>query len=153
MNLGGSYLSKLELHISDPEQVIQALVNENGKNRSERRRIAKAFSKVKNRDAYYDKQRARDNENLRSQYQKMLDDRIDNAQQAVHDGLSDNWERMMALAALTLRRKYNWAAGRSGQFIEKAEQLHREMIASGEWWKILEILEDECGIELEVTDD
>lgn len=153
MNLSGSYLSKLELHTSDPEQVIQALVNENGKNRSERRQIARAFGKVKNRDAYYEKQRARENENLRDQYQKMLDARIDNAEHVVHDGLVDNWTKMMALMALVLKRKYNWNDGRIGSFIEKANELHKNLVASGEWADIEKLVEDECSIELEVSDD
>lgn len=153
MNYSSIDLSKFELHNSDPELVIQALVNENGKNRSERRKIAKAFSKVQNRDKYYVQQRARENMALRDQYQKELEEKLDHATEAVHNGLIDNWKKSMALAALVLKRKYNWSDGRIGMLIDKANQLHIEMVKSGEWEHIDQILEDECGIELEVSDD
>ena len=153
MNLSGSYISKLELHCSDPEQVIQALVNENCKNRSERRQIAKAFGKVQSRDKYYEQQRLKDTIALREKYQQELDKKLDATTEAVHDGLVDNWKKSMGLMALVLKRKYNWSDGRIGMLIEKANELHKDMVISGEWDDLPRILEEECGIELEVSDD
>lgn len=152
MKYGTTDLSRFELDGADTANIVQSLVNDRGKNRSERRKIMKSLGKYQNRDMYFNKQIQKETDTLREKYQKELDSRLDDAQEAVLDGLADNWKKSTALAALVLKRKYNWSNGRVGQFIEKANDLHVELIESGEWESVLELLDKECDILLEVAD-
>lgn len=152
MNYSSIDLSKFELENADPAKVVQALVNADGKNRSERRKIIKSLGKYHNREKYYSKQLQAENVAIRKEYQQELDKRINEARDNVHDGLIDNWKRSTALVGLVLKRKYNWSNGRIGSLIEKANELHVEMVRSGEWEHILELLDEECDITLECED-
>lgn len=145
-------LSKLEAESNDVSNYIAAQVNANGKNRSDRRRIIKALGKVQNRNQAFEKRQAEESEQMRIKYQQQLDSRIDDCQTQVEEGLEDNWLKMMSLFALTMKRKYKWNDSRIGSLLEKANDLHNELLASGEWENILEIVDNECDIQLQIRE-
>lgn len=145
-------LSKLEAESNDVSNYIAAQVNANGKNRSDRRRIIKALGKVQNRNQAFEKRQAEESEQMRIKYQQQLDSRIDDCQTQVEEGLEDNWLKMMSLFALTMKRKYKWNDSRIGSLLEKANDLHNELLASGEWENILEIVDNECDIQLQIKE-
>ena len=143
----------LDIENADVTKIVQSMINDGKSNRSERRRVEKALCKFQNRQAACAAKSHEESGRLQMQYQKELDERIEKCQILVDDGLSDNWKKLIALAGLTLKRKYNWSIGRVGNFIEKTNDLHKEMLASGEWDHILEALDKECDIQLEVTEE
>lgn len=145
-------LSKLEAESNDVSNYIAAQVNANGKNRSDRRRIIKALGKVQNRNQAFEKRRAEESEQMRIKYQQQLDSRIDDCQTQVEEGIEDNWLKMMSLFALTMKRKYKWNDSRIGSLLGKANDLHNELLASGEWKNILEIVDNECDIQLQIKE-
>lgn len=145
-------LSKLEAESNDVSNYIAAQVNANGKNRSDRRRIIKALGKVQNRNQAFEKRQAEESEQMRIKYQQQLDSRIGDCQTQVEEGLEDNWLKMMSLFALTMKRKYKWNDSRIGSLLEKANDLHNELLASGEWENILEIVDNECDIQLQIKE-
>jgi hypothetical protein len=134
--------SKLELENADAVDVVNSMITGN---RKQRRNIMKALNKVENRDAVYNKRFAAETRQLHADYQKQFDEKI-------MDGLVDDWKKSTALAALTLKRKYNWSKGRCQAFIEKMNEMHIEMVKSGEYEKIVQLLDEECDVQLEVID-
>lgn len=143
----------LEIENADVTKIVQSMIDDGVSNRKERRRVEKALGKLRNRQNACTVKSHEESQRLQKQYQEELDRRIEKSQILVDDGLADNWKKMTALAGLTLKRKYNWSIGRVGSFIEKANDLHKEMIKSGEWEHILEVLDKECDIQLEVTEE
>ncbi len=135
-------VSGLELENSDAVDVVNGMIQGN---RKQRRNIMKALSKVENRDHVYNKRFAEETKQLHSDYNKQLNDKM-------AEGLADDWKKSTALAALTLKRKYNWSTGRVQSFIEKMNELHVEMVTSGEYPDILKYLDDECDVQLEIVD-
>ena len=144
-------LSRLEMENADVAKVVQSMINDPTLNRSDRRKIMKSMNKVESRERAYQHQRVEDNQKTRNAYQKELDAHIHECNEIVDDGLADNWKKMTALAGLALKRKYNWSNGRVGTFIEKMNNMHKDMIESGEWDDILKVLDKECDIQLEVS--
>ena len=144
--------SMLDLENANVANVVGARINESARNRQERRKIMKALGKVQNREKFFNKKELQTTKQLRKEYQKELDARVEDCKEQVTDGLIDNWKKSTALAAIVLKRKYNWNAGRVQMFIEKMNDLHVEMLESGEWDNVLQILDDECDIQLEVSD-
>lgn len=144
--------SMLDLENADVTKVINARINDNTMNRADRRKIMKALGKMQNREKYFAKKESQTTKQLHEKYQKELDARIDDAKTQVNEGITDNWKKSVAITALTLKRKYNWNTGRVQSFIEKMNDLHVEMLKSGEWDNVLQVLSDECDIELEVSD-
>lgn len=136
-------LSGLELENSDAAQVVQGMIQ--GNNRAQRRNILKALAKVENRDLVYNKRLSQETKQLHQNYNKQL-------QEKMAEGLEDDWKKSTALAALTLKRKYNWNKGRVQSFVEKMNELHVEMVKSGEYAEIEKLLDEECDIQLEVVD-
>ncbi len=136
-------LSGLELENSDAAQVVQGMIQ--GNNRAQRRNILKALAKVENRDLVYNKRLSQETKQLHQNYNKQL-------QEKMAEGLEDDWKKSTALAALTLKRKYNWNKGRVQSFVGKMNELHVEMVKSGEYAEIEKLLDEECDIELEVVD-
>ena len=108
--------------------------------------------KYKNREQAFAKKQAEDTKTMRIAYQKELDSRIDDCEEQVAQGLSENWLKLTALMGLTLKRKYNWSNGRISAFIEKSNEMHLDMLKSGEWDNILKLLDEECDVQLEVGD-
>lgn len=145
-------LNELDLSQADVNNIVTSLVNESAKNRTDRRRIIKALGKVQNREHVFNQRQAEESDLLRQKYQKELDERVNHCQLLVDDGLADNWKKLTALVGVTLKRKYNWSNGRISSFIEKSNDLHIEMLKTGEWDSILDILDQECDIQLEVSD-
>ena len=144
--------SMLELHNADVLDVVTATINSKSRNRAERRKNMKALGKMENRERYFADKQLKTSNNLRKEYQKELDSRVASCKEQLTDGLIDNWKKSTALAAIVLKRKYNWNTGRVQMFIEKMNDLHVEMLESGEWDNVLQILDEECDIQLEVTD-
>ena len=144
--------SLLELENANVANIVNARVNEAAHNRADKRKIMKALSKMENREQYFSKKQSKESSLLRKEYQKELDKRVENCKEQVTDGLIDNWKKSTALAAIVLKRKYNWNVGRIQTFIQKVNDLHIEMLESGEWDDVLQILDDECDIQLEVTE-
>ena len=136
-------LSGLELENSDAAQVVQGMIQ--GHNRAQRRNILKALAKVENRDLVYNKRLSQETKQLHQNYSKQL-------QEKMAEGLEDDWKKSTALAALTLKRKYNWNKGRVQSFVGKMNELHVEMVKSGEYAEIEKLLDEECDIQLEVVD-
>jgi hypothetical protein len=136
-------LSGLELENSDAAQVVQGMIQ--GNNRAQRRNILKALAKVENRDLVYNKRLSQETKQLHQNYNKQL-------QEKMAEGLVDDWKKSTALAALTLKRKYNWNKGRVQSFVGKMNELHVEMVKSGEYAEIEKLLDEECDIQLEVVD-
>lgn len=136
-------LSGLELENSDAAQVVQGMIQ--GNNRAQRRNILKALAKVENRDLVYNKRLSQETKQLHQNYNKQL-------QEKMAEGLEDDWKKSTALAALTLKRKYNWNKGRVQSFVGKMNELHVEMVKSGEYAEIEKLLDEECDIQLEVVD-
>lgn len=136
-------LSGLELENSDAAQVVQGMIQ--GNNRAQRRNILKALAKVENRDLVYNKRLSQETKQLHQNYNKQL-------QEKMAEGLEDDWKKSTALAALTLKRKYNWNKGRVQSFVGKMNELHVEMVNSGEYAEIEKLLDEECDIQLEVVD-
>lgn len=136
-------LSGLELENSDAAQVVQGMIQ--GHNRAQRRNILKALAKVENRDLVYNKRLSQETKQLHQNYNKQL-------QEKMAEGLEDDWKKSTALAALTLKRKYNWNKGRVQSFVGKMNELHVEMVKSGEYAEIEKLLDEECDIQLEVVD-
>lgn len=136
-------LSGLELENSDAAQVVQGMIQ--GNNRAQRRSILKALAKVENRDLVYNKRLSQETKQLHQNYNKQL-------QEKMAEGLEDDWKKSTALAALTLKRKYNWNKGRVQSFVGKMNELHVEMVKSGEYAEIEKLLDEECDIQLEVVD-
>lgn len=134
--------SSLELESADAVDVVNGMITGN---RKQRRNIMKALNKFENRDAVYNKRFAAETRQLHADYQKQFDEKI-------MDGLVDDWKKSTALAALTLKRKYNWSTGRCQAFIEKMNEMHIEMVKSGEYEKIVQLLDEECDVQLEVID-
>jgi len=154
--IGGKY-STLDLSVFDMQgqsasDIVNSMVNANSKNRSDRRKILKALGKYKNREQAFAKKQAEDTKTMRIAYQKELDSRIDDCEEQVAQGLSENWLKLTALMGLTLKRKYNWSNGRISAFIEKSNEMHLDMLKSGEWDNILKLLDEECDVQLEVGD-
>lgn len=135
-------MSKLELENADAVDVVNSMITGN---RKQRRNIMKALNKVENRDAVYNKRFAAETKQLHSDYQRQLDEKI-------MDGLVDDWKKSTALAALTLKRKYNWNKGRVQAFVGKMNEFHIELVKSGEYAEIEKLLDEECDIQLEVVD-
>ena len=145
-------LSELLMQNANIADVVSARINESARNRKDKRRILKALGKVQKRDEAFNARQAVETKLLRSEYQKELDSRIADCKTQVDEGLTDNWKKLVALDALTLKRKYNWSNGRIEAFVEKSVQLHRDLMESGEWDSILHLLDEECDIQLEVED-
>lgn len=145
-------LSMLDLEGANTFNIVNSMINANSKNRSDRRKILKALGKYQNREQAFAKRQAEDTKTMRIAYQKELDSRIDNCEEQVTKGLSENWLKLTALVGLTLKRKYNWSNGRVSAFIEKSNELHLAMLQNGEWGKVLELLDEECDVQLEVGD-
>lgn len=143
-------LSELELENAEPLSVIDSVIQSRCTNRQSRRNAMKALGKIENRDYYFNKKQRQESKELRVQYQQLLDDRVKECRTQVTDGLIDNWKKSTALAALTLKRVYNWNNNRVGKFIEKCNDLHIQMMDDGSWDDILKTLSEECDIELEI---
>ena len=135
-------LSVLELEKADAVDVVHGMISGN---RKQRRSIMKALNKVENRDQVYNKRFQKETKLLHEDYNRQLQDKM-------AEGLADDWKKSTALAALTLKHKYNWNNGRIQSFIEKMNDLHIEMVQSGNYNNILELLDNECDIQLEVID-
>ena len=144
--------SMLELHNADVLDVVTATINSKSRNRAERRKNMKALGKMENRERYFADKQLKTSNNLRKEYQKELDSRVASCKEQLTDGLVDNWKKSIAVVALVLKRKYNWSNGRIWALVEKIDTMHIEMLESGEWDNIEEILDEECDIQLEVTD-
>lgn len=148
MKYGTLNLQKLELENADTANIVQSLVNDKARNRSERRKIMKSLGKYENRDKYFERQMAKETDEMRDKFQNQLDKRIDEAKDVVNKGLIDNWEKSVALSALVLKRIYNWSNNRVSNFIIKSNELHLAMRDNGEWDNIVQILSDECDINI-----
>lgn len=135
-------MSGLELEKADAVDVVNGMISGN---RKKRRSIMRALNKIENRDVVYNKRFAEETRQLHKDYSNQLNTKM-------AEGLEDDWKKSTALAALTLKRKYNWSTGRVQSFVEKLNELHVEMVASGEYEDILKCLDDECDIQLEVID-
>ena len=135
-------INRLELENADTANIVEAIINDRNVNRSERRKILKSLGKYQNYNAVFNERSKKESDKLLVEFQKVTD-----------EGLGDNWQKMMALCGLTLKRKYNWSAGRVGSFLEKANNLHREMILNDEWDSILKALDEECDVQLEISND
>ena len=132
----------LELENVDASAVVKGGLNGN---RSQRRRALKSLGKAAKREEVVNKRYAEKTKLLHQEYQKKLDEKI-------MDGLTDDWKKSTALAALTLKRKYNWNKGRVQAFVGKMNEFHIELVKSGEYADIEKLLDEECDIQLEVVD-
>lgn len=133
--------------------VVQSIIESTSGNRKSRRSYERALGKMENRQRYYEKQRAEDSETFRKEYQRLVDEKIKEADNQLFEKQIDNWKKSTALAAILLKRKYNWNVGRVQTFITKMNDLHIEMIDNGEWDNILQILDNECDIQLATEEE
>ena len=145
--------SKLELENADTINVVKSIIDSNSSNRKDRRAYQKALGKMENRQRYYEKQRNQDSELFRKEYQKLVNEKVKEADKQLFEKQIDNWKKSTALAAIVLKRKYNWNVGRVQTFITKMNDLHIEMVENGEWNNILQILDDECDIQLATEEE
>lgn len=145
--------SRLELENADTINIVKSIIDSNSSNRKDRRTYQKALSKMENRQRYYEKQRNQDSELFRKEYQKMVNEKVKEADKQLFEKQIDNWKKSTALAAIVLKRKYNWNVGRVQTFITKMNDLHVEMVENGEWDNILQILDDECDIQLATEEE
>ena len=145
--------SKLELENADTINVVKSIIDSNSSNRKDRRAYQKALGKMENRQRYYEKQRNQDSELFRKEYQKLVNEKVKEADKQLFEKQIDNWKKSTALAAIVLKRKYNWNVGRVQTFITKMNDLHIEMVENGEWDNILQILDDECDIQLATEEE